>query len=82
MSIMVKLVNFEITNNEAVCDFYPEDSKVPGKVHIRKDTGEVTEYSLPLGYEWCEFHVFHAARALRKLCQAEQFPAEKMVCWG
>lgn len=56
---MVLLKNFKYENGNIEADIYPESSTIPGKVIVSPE-GEMVEYSLPEGYEYCTIHVSHA----------------------
>jgi hypothetical protein len=78
---MVLLKNIKKDDNIIGCDIYPEDSISPGRVLVDISTGDVCEYTLPDGYEWCISHVQHARAVLLDIsCQCE-IPGEKMVMW-
>ena len=58
---MIKLKNLKIDEQEnIICDAYPESAKEPGKIVVSKE--EMIDFSLPQGYEWCEYHIRHAER--------------------
>lgn len=78
--MMVRLENIKRTESSISCDFYPEDSVLPGKMSIDIPTLEMKCY-LPDGYEWCSSHVQHAALTLRKLFEAETLPSRKLIMW-
>lgn len=58
---MVKLKNLKIDEQKnIVADVYPENAKEPGEIIVSKK--EMVDFSLPKGYEWCEYHIDHAKR--------------------
>ena len=78
---MVRLENIVIGDVSAWCDIYPEDCTQPGRIGIDVENGELLEYSLPTGYEWCRNHVNHARRALIKAVKAEKMPVQMLAMW-
>lgn len=78
---MVKLKNLEKNNNIGRCDIIPEDSPISGHITLSLDSGELIEYSLPAGYEWCLSHVHHAARNLVKILDSVNPQKEYLVMW-
>ena len=78
--MMVRLENIKRTESSISCDFYPEDSVLPGKMSIDIPKLEMKCY-LPDGYERCSSHVQHAAMTLRKLFEAEKLPSRKLIMW-
>ena len=80
-NFMVKLKNLEKNNNIGRCDIIPEDSPISGHITLSLDSGELIEYSLPAGYEWCLSHVHHAARNLVKIIHSDIPHKEYLVMW-
>lgn len=78
---MVKLKNIKKNNNTIGCDIYPEDSDRSGHVLVDIDAGDIKEYTLPNGYEWCINHVYHAASTLIDISHQSEVPNEKIVMW-
>ena len=66
---MVRLKNLEKSNITVECDIIPEDSKQLGHIVVNLDSGELENYSLPEGYEWCRNHV------------QKNMPDEKLLMW-
>ncbi|WP_334160370.1 hypothetical protein [Muricomes intestini] len=78
---MVRLKNLEKSNITVECDIIPEDSKQLGHIVVNLDSGELENYSLPEGYEWCRNHVHHAQMALYELAKEKNMPDEKLLMW-
>lgn len=80
---MVKLRNIKKNSTIAECDIFPEDSVQCGHIIVDLKTEEVKEYTLPVEYEWCRKHIYHAADNLIKLVKLkeEEFPAEYLIKW-
>ena len=78
---MLKLKNIKRNNRVIECDIIPEDSKQKGNVVVDIASGNLREYSLPEGYEWCRNHVNHAQIELLKLSREKNMPDEKLVMW-
>lgn len=78
---MVKLVNLKKNSATAECDILPEDSAQSGHIVIDLASGELKEFSLPEGYEWCRNHVNHAKKKLLELIKESILPKEYLVMW-
>ncbi len=78
---MVRLKNIRISGSLMECDIYPEGSTQAGHVLVDAKSGELKEYTLPDGYEWCENHVSHAKQKLIEMFVFGNIPAEKLVMW-
>lgn len=78
---MVKLKNIKRIDNIGTCDIIPEDSKKSGQITVNLSSEELENFRLPEGYEWCEKHVYHAARNLINLLKDEKIPKEYLVMW-
>lgn len=81
MSTMVRLKNIKKNNSVVECDIIPEDSTDSGHIVVNLDSGELEDFSLPTGYEWCTNHVNHAKNKLITLVKEEYLPKEKLVMW-
>ena len=78
---MVKLKNIRKNKNIIECDILPEDSKEVGHLSVQIDSGEIKEYSLPVGYEWCRNHINHAQKVLLNFVRDNNIQKEKLVMW-
>ena len=78
---MVKLKNLRKNDSIGICDIIPEDSSSSGYIVVDLVTEEVKEYSLPVGYEWCVKHAYHAAKNLVSLLNENNIPKEYLVMW-
>lgn len=78
---MVKLKNLKKNNDTILCDVFPEDSVNSGTLVVNT-SGNVIDYSLPDGYEWCINHIYHAARKIRELVNNGTLPSEITVMWN
>ena len=78
---MVRLKNIKKSDSAIECDILPEDSEQMGHVVVGAGSGELLEYNLPAGYEWCRNHVNHAQDELLKLLNERDMPNEKVVMW-
>lgn len=78
---MLKLRNIKRNETVIECDIIPEDSNHAGHMIVDMDSGNIQEYSLPDGYEWCRNHVNHAQTELLKLSREKDIPGEKLVMW-
>ena len=54
---MVKLKNIERKNDSLSCLVFFEDCKDPVPISLNEKTGVLSEFVMPKGYEWCEYHV-------------------------
>lgn len=81
-SSMVRLKNLKKNNNIGECDIFPEDSSQPGHIGVDLKTGDLREYSLPIGYEWCVNHAYHAGKRLTELLHKEEVPEEYLTMWN
>lgn len=78
---MVRLRNLKKSDEIGECDIIPEDSKQAGHITVNLNSEKLEEFSLPEGYEWCENHVYHAARNLVTLLKGDDIPEEYLVMW-
>lgn len=78
---MVRLKSLKKNSSTVECDIIPEDSKQRGHIVVNLVSGELEDYSLPEGYEWCRNHVHHAQTALYELAKEKNMPDEKIVMW-
>lgn len=78
---MVKLKNLEKNDIVGKCDIFPEDSLHAGYITVDLNTGELKDFSLPEGYEWCVKHVHHAAKRLIELLRKDTIPEEYLMHW-
>ena len=78
---MVRLRNLRKTDTIGECDIIPEDSQQVGHITVNLNSGKLEEVLLPEGYEWCENHVYHAARNLIALLKGDDIPEEYLVMW-
>lgn len=79
---MIRLKNIRIKNKTVICDIIPEDSQTAGFIEIDLVEQKVSNFSLPVGYEWCESHIKHAERyILKTLSKENTLPSEKIVMW-
>ena len=76
---MVKLKNIKKSNNTITCDFWPEDSELPGTLTVNLVTQKIESCEFPSEYEWCENHAQHSARYL--LNTSDNLPKEKTLFW-
>ncbi len=78
---MVKLKNIVISEEIGKCDFYPENSKEPGRLVINLNTGDILLKRLPNEYGWCDSHAAHARTALMEIVKEGSIPDERLVMW-
>ena len=78
---MVKLKNIVISDETGKCDFYPENSKKPGRLVVNLNSGDILFESLPDGYDWCDNHAAHARTALLEIAKEDSIPDERLVMW-
>ena len=80
---MIILKNITINNGFIECDIFPEDSKESGYIKINSKTGEIENYSLPLGFEYCVNHIHKAKDYLIKhIKEFTPIPIhEKILMW-
>ena len=79
---MVKLTNIllDVDAQTISCDFYPEDSKIPGRLTVDVETHEIKEYTLPENYKHTQNQMHKAKdRLLHYLATKEIPPKEKVV---
>ena len=60
---------------------FRKNSKQAGHITVNLNSEKLEEFSLPEGYEWCENHVYHAARNLVTLLKGDDIPEEYLVMW-
>lgn len=78
---MVKLINIKKVDSIVECDIIPEDSRESGHILVNLESGELKDFFLPKGYEWCRNHVNHAKNNLIKLAGEGDLPEEYLVMW-
>ncbi len=78
---MVTLKNIRRNNDIIECDFYPEDSTLPGHMIVNLDSGDITSVSLPEGYENTFSYTVHAHNGLVELSKKEKLPEQWLVMW-
>lgn len=78
---MVRLKNIRKNDSIIESDIIPEDSLGCGHVMVDIQTGELKEFDLPEGYEWCRNHVSHAQNKLIELSKQDSPPNEKLIMW-
>lgn len=79
---MVRLKNIRIRNKTVICDIIPEDSQTAGFIEVDLVEQKVSNFSLPVGYEWCESHIKHAeSYILKTLKEKNILPLEKTIMW-
>ena len=64
---MVKLKNIERKNDILSCLVFFEDCKEPVLISLNEKTGVLSEFVMPKGYEWCEYHIRYAEKYLNEL---------------
>ncbi|MBE6764004.1 MAG: hypothetical protein E7553_06630 [Ruminococcaceae bacterium] len=78
---MVLLKNIRIEGSVIKSDIYPENSPKAGRVSVELQTGEIIDYYLPVDFEWCKNHLFHAKRELIAIAKTKEIPKEKLLMW-
>ena len=78
---MVRLKNIQNNEGIAKCDFYPEDSKKPGRLVVDINTEKTLRADMPEGYEWRGTYVVHAKKALLEAIKEGSIPEERLVMW-
>lgn len=78
---MIKLKNLKKNDTNVLCDVIPEDSSNSGSLIVSVN-GDVINYTLPSGYEWCINHIYHAARKIKELVNKGTLPSEITVMWN
>lgn len=80
---MILLKNIKINNDIVECDMFPENSKESGHMKLNLKNGEIENYSLPTGFEYCKNHVYKAGNYLIKhIKEIISTPIhEKMLMW-
>lgn len=78
---MIKLKKIVRNNTHIVCDAYVEDCKERISLAFNEKTGQFEHYDLPIGYEWCDSHIAHAARYLETLIGKEIKDDSRMIMW-
>lgn len=63
------------------CDFYPEDSVLPGHMVVNLSSGDVANVFLPEGYENTFSYTVHTHNGLMELSQKEELPEKWIVMW-
>ena len=81
---MVKLNNIVLDEKTIRCDFYPEDSKLPGHLVVDVETREIIEYTFPTSYENCKNHLYKAKSRLLHFLDTKQIPPKDktiLIMW-
>lgn len=80
---MVKIKNIRINGNLVNCEIYPEDSNENGYMVVNIAIGEIVEFNLPSGYEWCINHLHRAKRfIIEQFAEIRDVPIkEKTIMW-
>ena len=79
---MIKLKNIKINDKTIICNIIPEDCQNIGYLEINILEKNISNYSLPTGYEWCKNHIEHAKNyILNTLNKNKSFPLEKTLIW-
>lgn len=78
---MVKLKNLKKNERIGECDIFPEDSSNAGHIVVDLESGELKDFSLPDGYEWCVKHAQHAGSKLVELLSEDNIPKEYLMMW-
>lgn len=79
---MVKLKNITRTDSYIICDAYVEDCMEPVRLSYNAQTGEFSEFQLPKGYEYCDWHILvYAKRFLNSLIYEQNIPTEQLIMW-
>jgi len=79
---MIKLKNIVMENNAVKSEIVPEDSKMSGTIEINLLENKIVNFALPIGYEWCKNHLYHAKRVLIELSRTKtEIPKEKLIMW-
>ena len=78
---MVRLRNIKKNDYIIESDILTEDSQKLGHVIVDIKSGELKEFDLPEGYEWCTNHVNHAKDKLIEMSKQNSFPEEKLIMW-
>lgn len=81
MSIMITLKNIKKTGKTIEADFYPESTKVPGRVVLDLETEELILKENPAGYRNSSSDTPHARQALIELAQKETLPEVYTIMW-
>ena len=78
---MILLKNIRIEGSVIKSDIYPEDCSDAGRIIVDTQTGEIKDYYLPTGYEWCKRHLLHAKRELVAIAKSYDIPEKKIIMW-
>ena len=78
---MIRLKNIRKENDKIMCDAFIEDSPNSVKLVLDISSGEMNDYILPEGYEWCHKHIIHARNALISMIRNNNIAPEKLVMW-
>lgn len=79
---MIKLKNIVIETNIAKSDIIPEDCKTNGEIEIDLSESKITNFVLPVGYEWCKKHLEYAKEYLIEIAKSKKdIPIEKTIMW-
>lgn len=81
MHTMIKLRNIKRIDRHIVCSAYVEDCKVPISISMNEDDSKLEAYTLPVGYEYCDSHIWHARRYLKTLIGKEFDTHNRTIMW-
>lgn len=75
---MVKLKNITKDNGFVHFAAYVEDCKMPVSVTVNIKTKQA-DFELPIGYEWCDWHIFKASKYV--LSNLGDLPENHTIMW-
>lgn len=78
---MVTMKEIRKNDRKAECVAFVEDSHEGVAVSYDFESSRLSDYALPLGYEWCTSHMGHVRRYLASLKDAETVPTQKRIAW-
>lgn len=78
---MIRLKSIKRTSKTIEAEFYPEDTKTPGRVALDFETKELILKENPAGYCDSISDTIHVRQALLELAQEEELPETYTVMW-
>lgn len=78
---MVKLKQIKKNNNKITCDVFVEDCEEAIRVALDMNSGQIEDYTLPKGYEWCTTHMAYVRRFLKTLVDSKNVPEKRTIMW-
>ena len=78
---MIELKEIKRINNIIACKAFVEDCTTEIPLQYDFKTRELSNYTLPEGYGWCNAHIGYAERYMEEQRDVIDVPEHKVIMW-